>query len=50
MSAIINKIRLELKQIGDEKTRTSSQRFFKEKNKFYGVKNPIAKQNRKRPL
>lgn len=42
MSAIINKIRLELKQIGDEKTRTSSQRFFKEKTKFYGVKNPIA--------
>jgi len=42
MSAIINKIRLELKQNGDEKTRKSSQRFFKEKIKFYGVKNPVA--------
>ncbi|MGB7567284.1 MAG: DNA alkylation repair protein [Chitinivibrionales bacterium] len=41
MSEIINKIRLELKQYGDEKTKTSSQRFFKEKVKFYGVKNPI---------
>jgi 3-methyladenine DNA glycosylase AlkD len=42
MIPIINKIRLELKKNSDEKTRTSSQRFFKEKTKFYGVKNPIA--------
>lgn len=42
MSGIINKIRLELKQNGDEKTRKSSQRFFKEKIKFFGVKNPVA--------
>jgi 3-methyladenine DNA glycosylase AlkD len=41
MIPIINKIRLELKKNSDEKTRTSSQRFFKEKTKFYGVKNPV---------
>jgi 3-methyladenine DNA glycosylase AlkD len=42
MSAIIDKIRLELKKIGDEKTRKSAQNFFKEKIRFYGVKNPVA--------
>jgi 3-methyladenine DNA glycosylase AlkD len=42
MSSIINKIRQELKRIGDEKIKKSAQRFFKETIKFYGVKNPVA--------
>ncbi|MCL0065300.1 DNA alkylation repair protein [Dehalococcoidia bacterium] len=38
MEKIINKIRTELKYSIDEKTKATSQNFFKEKIKFYGVK------------
>lgn len=38
MKNIVNRIRQELKQESDKKTRESGQRFFKEKIKFYGVK------------
>jgi len=41
MSSIINKIRIELKQNTDEKTKASGERFFKEAVKFYGVKTAI---------
>ncbi len=41
MSDIINKIRRELKCNGNEKTRKTGQRFFKEKIKLYGVKTPL---------
>jgi len=48
MSSIINKIRKELKQNSDEKTKKSGRNFFKEKIKLYGVKtavvNKIAKE------
>ncbi|MDO8896790.1 MAG: DNA alkylation repair protein, partial [Bacteroidales bacterium] len=40
MEKIIEKIRTELKQGIDKKTQTTSQNFFKEKIKFYGVKVP----------
>jgi 3-methyladenine DNA glycosylase AlkD len=38
MSEIINKIRTELLQNSDEKTRLSGERFFKENVKMYGIK------------
>ncbi|MBN2280251.1 MAG: DNA alkylation repair protein [Candidatus Marinimicrobia bacterium] len=38
MDNIINKIRTELKHNIDEKTQTTSQNFFKEKIKFFGVR------------
>ena len=41
MNGIIKKIRLELKENSDEKTRISSLNFFKEKIKVYGVKSAI---------
>jgi 3-methyladenine DNA glycosylase AlkD len=41
MDKIIGQIRQELARSGDEKTRESQQNFFKEKVKFYGVKNPV---------
>lgn len=41
MENIIDKIRTELGKNIDEKTKASSQKFFKEKIKFYGVKVPI---------
>ncbi len=51
METIIDKIRTELKQNIDEKTLATSQHFFKEKIKFYGVKVPavdkISKENYK---
>jgi 3-methyladenine DNA glycosylase AlkD len=40
MENIIDKIRAELKHSIDEKTQNTSQKFFKEKIKFYGVKVP----------
>jgi 3-methyladenine DNA glycosylase AlkD len=40
MENIIDKVRAELKQNIDEKTRTTSQNFFKEKISFYGVRVP----------
>ncbi len=40
MQNIIKEIRLELKNKVDEKTQKNSQRFFKEKIKYYGVKVP----------
>jgi len=40
MENIIDKIRIELKNNINEKTQTTSQNFFKEKIKFYGVKVP----------
>ncbi len=44
MKSIIGKIRRELKQNGDERTRKSGRRFFKEKIRLYGVKSAIAQQ------
>jgi 3-methyladenine DNA glycosylase AlkD len=41
MENIIEKIRQELSSRSDEKTRATSQRFFKEKIKYYGVKVPL---------
>ena len=41
MSGIINKVRRELKQSSDKNTLKSSQRFFKEKIRLYGVKTPV---------
>jgi len=41
MDNIIENIREELRKNSDEKTRASQQNFFKEKVKFYGVKNPV---------
>ncbi len=41
MENIIEKIRIELKKNIDEKTLKTSQNFFKEKIKFYGVRVPI---------
>lgn len=41
MSAIIEKIRKELKKNSDEKTKASGKRFFKEAVKLYGVKSAI---------
>ncbi|OGW45032.1 MAG: DNA alkylation repair protein [Nitrospirae bacterium RBG_13_41_22] len=41
MSSIINKIRQQLKQNADKKTKESGQGFFKEKIKLYGVKTAI---------
>jgi 3-methyladenine DNA glycosylase AlkD len=43
MENIIENIREELKNNIDEKTKTTSQNFFKEKIKFYGVKVPTVK-------
>lgn len=43
MEDIIEKIRTELKQSVDEKTLATSQNFFKEKIRFYGVKVPTVK-------
>ncbi|WP_158857822.1 DNA alkylation repair protein [Lunatibacter salilacus] len=40
MENIIDKIRIELKNSVDEKTQSTSQKFFKETIKFYGVKVP----------
>lgn len=40
---VISEIRRELKDSGDEKTRVSGQRFFKEKIKCYGVKTAVVK-------
>jgi 3-methyladenine DNA glycosylase AlkD len=40
MENIIDKIRIELRENIDEKTKATSQNFFKEKIKFYGVKVP----------
>ncbi|MDD4157698.1 MAG: DNA alkylation repair protein [Candidatus Cloacimonetes bacterium] len=49
MDIIIDKIRDDLKNNIDEKTQVTSQRFFKEKIKFYGVRvpqvNKISKEN-----
>ena len=49
MENIIDKIRIELKKSVDEKTQATSQKFFKETIKFYGVKVPtvtkISKEN-----
>jgi 3-methyladenine DNA glycosylase AlkD len=41
MNEIIDKIRTQLKESIDVKTKESSQRFFKEKMEFYGVKVPV---------
>ena len=41
MENIITKIRTELKKNSDEKTRSTSQHYFKERIKCYGVKTPI---------
>ncbi len=41
MENIIDKIRIELQNKSDEKTLASSQNFFKEKIRFYGVKVPV---------
>ncbi len=41
MHAIIKQVRQSLKESVDEKTKAGSQRFFKEKIKFYGVKVPL---------
>ena len=41
MENIIDTIREELRKNSDEKTQTTSQNFFKEKIKFYGVKIPV---------
>ncbi|MBN1821103.1 MAG: DNA alkylation repair protein [Prolixibacteraceae bacterium] len=41
MENIIDKIRITLRNNVDEKTQRTSQKFFKEKIKFYGVKVPI---------
>ena len=41
MENIIDIVRQELRKNSDEKTRESQQKFFKEKVKFYGVKNPV---------
>ena len=43
MENIIDKIRIELRKNIDEKTQTTSQNFFKEKIKFYGVNSPTIK-------
>ncbi len=43
MGNIIDKIRIELKQSIDEKTKASTQHFFKEKIKLYGVNSPTLK-------
>jgi len=43
MSSIINTIRRELEQNGDEKTRKTGQNFFKEPIKMHGVKTAIVK-------
>lgn len=40
MENIIDKIRIELRKNSDNKTQTTSQKFFKEKIKSYGVKVP----------
>jgi 3-methyladenine DNA glycosylase AlkD len=40
MENIIDNIRKELRKNIDEKTQATSQNFFKEKIKFYGVKVP----------
>jgi 3-methyladenine DNA glycosylase AlkD len=40
MENIIDKIRIELRKNIDEKTQTTSQNFFKENIKFYGIKVP----------
>lgn len=44
MDNIIEKIREELQQKMDDTTRESSQRFFREKIKCYGVKTPVTSQ------
>jgi 3-methyladenine DNA glycosylase AlkD len=41
MERVISEIRKQLKSSGDEKTRTTSQRFFKERIKYYGVKTAV---------
>lgn len=41
MKNIIDEIRVELKKNIDKKTQTTSQHFFKEKIKYYGVKMPV---------
>jgi 3-methyladenine DNA glycosylase AlkD len=41
MNNIINAIRQHLRRVGNEKTRKAAQKFFKEKIRFYGVKNPV---------
>ncbi len=41
MENILDKIRIELRKNIDEKTQTTSQNFFKEKIKSYGIKVPI---------
>jgi 3-methyladenine DNA glycosylase AlkD len=43
MNNIIEKVRRDLKQHADEKTRESGQRFFKEKINLYGVKSDTVK-------
>jgi 3-methyladenine DNA glycosylase AlkD len=43
MNTIIEKVRRDLKQHADEKTRESGQRFFKEKINLYGVKSNTVK-------
>lgn len=44
MNSIINEIREQLKNKTDEKTKANSQRFFKEKINYYGVKIPYVNQ------
>lgn len=41
METVIGLVRSELERYGDEKTRVSSQRYFKEPIKSYGVKSPV---------
>lgn len=43
MNDIIDKIRIELQKNSDEKSQTTSQNFFKEKIKLYGVKAPTVR-------
>lgn len=44
MKDIIDKVRVELSKAGDQKTQKSSQRFFKDDIKSYGVKAPMVHQ------
>ncbi len=41
MNNVIGKIRLQLNENADDKTKKSTQRYFKEKINCYGVKNPV---------
>jgi 3-methyladenine DNA glycosylase AlkD len=43
MNIIISQLRVELEQNADEEAKTSSNRFFKEEIKCYGMKTPVAR-------